>query len=316
MTDVMQQQTSKTTDYSLVPIDRALGIEIRNIDLRQLDDRGFKSLYNLWLENLLVVCRGQSLDFTDLVTLARRFGTPVSSSGMHGRRLTERAGHELYDLPPEITMISNVKEDGKELGALGDADVVWHSDFSFKERPTAARMLLAVEVPPAKAGGNTHFLNCYAAYGALSQAQKKRIVGKTIKQTNIFDATMKLRPGATPVSDLRDAPGPSHPVISTHPETGANLLFLGRRHGAYVNGCSIDESETLLDELWAHCTQPRFTYTHQWAAGDVVIWDNRAALHRRDAFDPTKRRILYAAQVEGHRPFEAPGALSRDVHLR
>lgn len=316
MTDVVQQQTSKFTDFSSTPIDCALGIEIRNIDLRQLEDTGFKSIYNLWLENLLVVCRGQSLDLTDLVTLARRFGTPVSSSRMHGRRLTERAAHELYDLPPEITMISNVKEDGRELGVLGDTDVVWHSDFSFKERPTAARMLMAAEVPPANAGGDTYFLNCYAAYDALSAAQKKRITGKTIKQTNIFDATMKLRPGATPVSDLRDTPGPSHPIISTHPETGANLLFLGRRHGAFVNGCSIDESEALLDELWAHGTQPRFTYTHQWAVGDIVIWDNRATLHRRDAFNPTKRRILYAAQVEGHRPVEAPDALSRDAHSR
>ncbi len=316
MTNVAEQRTSKTSDYSVAPFDGALGIEIRNIDLRRMDEACFKSVYDLWLNNLLVLCRGQSMDLADLVSLARRFGTPVSSSRMHGRRLTERAGYDLYDLPPEITMITNVKEGGKDLGALGDADVGWHSDFSFKERPTAARMLMAVEVPPANAGGDTQFLNCYAAYEALSPAQKKRLSGKTIKQTNIFDATMKLRPDAEPVSDLRDAPGPSHPIISTHPETGANLLFLGRRHGAYVNGCSVNESEALLDELWAHGTQPRFTYTHRWAVGDVVIWDNRAVLHRRVAFDPTKRRILYAAQTEGHRPFEAPDALSRAAHAR
>lgn len=316
MASIGQQQVSNTAGYSLAPVDAALGIEIRDIDLRRLGDRDFKSFYDLWLENVLVVCRNQSLDLADLVALARRFGTPVSSSRMHGRRLTERASHDVYDLPPEITMISNLTEGGRALGALGDADVVWHSDFSFKEKPTAARMLMAAEVPPASAGGTTYFLNCYAAYAALTDAQKKRISGKTIKQTDIYDATLKLRPGAAPVSDLRDAPGPSHPIISTHPETGANLLFLGRRHGACVNGCSMEESEALLDELWAHCTQPRFTYAHQWAVGDVVIWDNRAALHRRDAFDPTKRRVLYAAQVEGHRPFEAPDALGRQAHPR
>jgi taurine dioxygenase len=79
---------------------------------------------------------------------------------------------------------------------------------------------------------------------------------------------------------------------------------------------SLDESEALLDELWAHCTQPRFVYTHQWAVGDVVVWDNRATLHRRDAFDSSSRRVLYAAQVEGHKPFEAPDALTRPAHHR
>ena len=111
-------------------------------------------------------------------------------------------------------------------------------------------------------------------------------------------------------------PGPSHPVISTHPETGHNLLFLGRRHGAYVNGCSLEESEALLNRLWAHCAQPRFWYEHKWSTGDVVVWDNRATLHRRDAFDSNSRRVLYAAQVEGHRPYEAPDALSLPPHPR
>ena len=94
------------------------------------------------------------------------------------------------------------------------------------------------------------------------------------------------------------------------------VLFLGRRHGAYVNGCTLEESEALLNELWTHCTQPRFCYEHRWSAGDVVVWDNRATLHRRDAFESTSRRVLYAAQVEGHRPFEAPDALTRPAHPR
>ena len=127
---------------------------------------------------------------------------------------------------------------------------------------------------------------------------------------------MKLRPGASLDADIRTVPGPSHPVISTHPETGRNLLFLGRRHGAYVNGCSLEESEALLNWLWAHCTQPRFWYEHKWSTGDVVVWDNRATLHRRDAFDANSRRVLYAAQVEGHRPYEAPDALSLPPHPR
>jgi taurine dioxygenase len=233
---------------------------------------------------------------------------------LHKRDLAERTANQLFKLPPEVTVVTNLQENGKPVGILGDGEVVWHSDFSFKEAPTAARMLLAVEIPPG--GGDTFFLNCYAAYDALSDEMKKRISGMTIKQANIIDTAMKLRPGMSLDTDFRNVPGPSHPIISTHPETGGNMIFLGRRHGAYVNGLSLEESEALLDELWAHATQPQFIYTHRWAVGDVVVWDNRATLHRRDAFDSSSRRVLYAAQVEGHKPFEAPDALSRPPHTR
>jgi alpha-ketoglutarate-dependent taurine dioxygenase len=300
----------------VVPIDAALGAEIRGIDLTKLDDAAFKALHDAWLDHVLLVFRGQSLRAEDLVDLVRRFGVPVASSNLHQRDLKERAAHALYKLPPEVTVVSNVQESGKTIGILGDGEVVWHSDFSFKEKPTAARMLVAMEVPPAELGGHTYFLNCYAAYDALSDGMKKRLSGMTIKQANIIDTAMKLRPGASLDDDVRTTPGPSHPIISTHPETGCNMIFLGRRHAAYVNGCTLEESEALLDELWAHSTQPQFCYEHSWALGDVVVWDNRATLHRRDAFDSTSRRVLYAAQVEGHRPYEAADALSRRAHPR
>jgi len=296
--------------------DAALGAEICGVDLRRLDDASFKAIHDAWLDHVLLVFRGQSLAAEDLVGLARRFGTPVTSSNLHQRKLEERTANRLFSLSPEITVVTNLKDDGKPAGILGDGEVVWHSDFSFKEKPTAARMLLAVEIPPVEGGGETCFLNCYAAYDALPEAVKKRMSGRTIKQANIIDTAMKLRPGAALDDDIRGTPGPSHPIISTHPETGCNMVFLGRRHGAYVNGCTLEESEALLNELWAHCTQLRFCYEHRWAVGDVVVWDNRATLHRRDAFDPAKRRVLYAAQVEGHRPYEAPDALSRAPHPR
>jgi taurine dioxygenase len=265
--------------FEAVPLRAALGAEVRGIDLRRLDDASFTAIHEAWLEHVLLVFRGQSLAAEDLVRLVRRFGIPVTSS----RSLDERMPAHLLKLPPEVTVVSNLTEGGRAIGILGDGEVVWHSDFSFKERPTAARMLVAKEVPPLERGGNTYFLNCYAACDALPDELKKRISGRTIKQGNTYDTAMKLRPGASPDNDVRTTPGPSHPIISTHPETGCNSLFLGRRHGAYVNGCSLAESEALLDELWAHCTQSRFCYEHRWAVGDVVVWDNRAILHRREA---------------------------------
>jgi alpha-ketoglutarate-dependent taurine dioxygenase len=304
------------TQPEVLPLAPALGAEVRGLDLKQLDDATFKGIHESWLNHIVLVFRGQSLAAEDLVNLVRRFGTPVTSSNLHQRSLEERAANQLYNLPPEVTVVSNVQDQGKSIGILGDGEVVWHSDFSFKERPTAARMLVAMEIPPQERGGNTFFLNCYAAYDALPEKLKKRVSGMTVKQANIIDTAMKLRPGASLDEDTRTTPGPSHPIISTHPETGCNLLFLGRRHAAYVNGCSLEESEALLNELWAHATQPRFCYEHRWCVGDVVIWDNRATVHRRDPFDPESRRVLYAAQVEGHRPYEAPDALSRPAHPR
>ncbi|MGQ0524303.1 MAG: TauD/TfdA dioxygenase family protein [Betaproteobacteria bacterium] len=300
----------------IVALPAALGAEVRGLDLRTLDETNFGRLHKAWLEHVMLVFRGQSLGAGDLVRLVRFFGTPVTSSNLHQRNLEERIANRLFNLPPEVTVVSNVTADGKPVGILGDGEIVWHCDFSFKERPTAARMLVAMEIPPRQEEGRTYFLNCYAAYDALPLEMKKRISGKTIKQANIVDTALKLRPGASLDADIRTTPGPSHPIISTHPETGCNMIFLGRRHGAYVNGCSLEESEALLDELWAHCTQPQFCYEHRWAVGDVVVWDNRATLHRREAFDSASRRLLYAAQVEGHRPYEAADALSRPPHPR
>ena len=312
----LPNQSASQAPFEVAPCKAALGAEIRDIDLKTMDDATFKAVHDAWLNHVMLVFRGQSMTADDLVVLIKRFGIPVTSSNLHARKLEERTANQLFQLPPEVTVVTNIKENGKAVGILGDGEIVWHSDFSFKDKPTAARMLVAMEVPPQERGGSTFFLNAYAAYDALPADFKKRISGKTIKQGNIVDTAMKLRPGASLNDDLRTTPGPSHPIISTHPDTGCNSIFLGRRHAAYVNGCTIDESEALLDELWALCTQAQFCYEHRWAKGDVVVWDNRATVHRRDPFDPTLRRVLYAAQVEGHRPFEAPDALSRPAHPR
>jgi len=302
--------------YEIRPAPAALGADVHGLDLRQLNDATFKRIHETWLHHLLLVFKNQTLTAEDLVNLVNRFGTPISSKGLHQRGLEERTANQLFNLPPEVTVVTNVRENGKPVGILGDGEIVWHSDFSFKERPTAARMLVAMEVPPQDKGGNTLFLNAYAAYDALPADYKKELSGKTIKQGNVIDTAMKLRPGASLNDDIRYIDGPSHPIISTHPDTGCNHLFLGRRHAAYVNGMTLEDSEAFLNRLWDYATQGRFVYTHRWSKGDVVVWDNRATVHKRDGFDPDSRRVLYAAQVEGHKPFEAPDALSRPAHQR
>jgi taurine dioxygenase len=295
----------------VVPFLGAMGAEIKGLDLRLLDDESFSILYRAYLDHLLVLVRGQTLGDEEQVAVSRRFGAlemPPTSS--------ERAAHHHYEGPPEITVVSNRKIDGVPIGELGDGEVIWHSDFSFREVIAGMRMLRAVILPPSSAGGNTRFCNAYAGYDALPVRLKEVVHGRTIKHDTSYDTNKNLRRGAQEVTDVRLSRGPSHPIVSTHPETGCNSLFLGRRLKHYVDGLAVAESEALLDELWAHMLRESHIVEHEWQAGDVVLWDNRCSLHQRGSFDPSTQRELHATQVKGHKPVEAPDARSRPPHPR
>ena len=143
----LASRSTGSAQFEVVPFKAALGAEIGGYNINDLDDAMFARIHKLWNEHILLAFRGQSVSAEDLVRLVKRFGTPVSSSNLHQRDLPERAAHQLYKLPAEVTVVSNVKEGDKSIGILGDGEIVWHSDFSFKEAPTAARMLVAREIP-------------------------------------------------------------------------------------------------------------------------------------------------------------------------
>jgi taurine dioxygenase len=293
----------------IVPLPGAMGAEIRGLDLRRLDDAGFALLHRAYLDHLLLLVRGQKLADADMVAVARRFGEfelpPVTAE-----KVAHRGGH------PEVTVVSNVRVDGAPMGELGDGEVIWHSDYSFRPVVAGMRMLHALEVPPEGEGANTEFRNMYAAWDRLPDALRRRVLGATIKHDTAYDTNRKLRHGAVAVDDPRLGDGPDHPIVSTHPDSGCNSLFLGRRPRHVVNGCTLEESEALLDALWAQATAPDIGYTHVWREGDTVLWDNRCTIHRRGAFNPAARRIMHATQVKGHRPIQAADAAARPPHPR
>jgi taurine dioxygenase len=173
--------------------------------------------------------------------------------------------------------------------------------MSYIEVPPDASILYAIEVPDA--GGETGFCNMYRALETLPQALRSCIAGLTIKHDATHNSGGFLRKGFDLPADVSRSPGPSHPAIRTHPETGCDALFLGRRPYAYVQGLAIAESEALLDRLWAHAARPELAWYHTWAVGDVVIWDNRCTMHRRNAFDNAARRIMHRTQIKGTRPY-------------
>ena len=301
--------SGRIRNIEIAPLPGIMGAEVRGLDLCRLDDSGFRILHQACLDHLLLLLRGQQLSDANMVEVARRFGEfelpPVTAQHVAHR-----------DAHPEITVVANVRVDGVPIGELGDGEVIWHSDYSFREVIAGMRMLHALEVPPDGEGANTEFCNMYAAYDTLPEALRRKIHGGTIKHDTAYDTNRQLRRGAVAVDDPRLGDGPDHPIVSTHPETGCNSLFLGRRPRHYVNGCSLEESAALLDALWAHATQPRLQIAHTWRQGDVVLWDNRCTIHRRGPFNPVARRVMHATQVKGHKPFEAPDAALRPAHPR
>jgi taurine dioxygenase len=273
----------------VLPFDAPLGAQVRCGDLRALDEHAFQQLHRAFLDHLVLLIRGQTLNDDELVTFGRRFGEPAAAAPVHvGQKARER---------PEIAVISNVIENGVAIGGLGDGEAVWHSDSSFMPVPPSLSILHSLEIPPR--GGDTGFANMYRALETLPDTLRMRLAGKTIKADLRYTSAGQLRPGYTGKEDIRAAPGPSHPIIRKHEDTGHHALYLGRRPYSYINGLSLEESEALLDEAWAHAARPEFTWTHQWRVGDVLIWDNRCAMHRRDAFDPTSRRIMHRTQCKG-----------------
>jgi alpha-ketoglutarate-dependent taurine dioxygenase len=155
----------------------------------------------------------------------------------------------------------------------------------------------SLEVPTW--GGNTSFCSMYAIYAALPDKLKDRISGLKIKHDGTYNSGGYVRQGVTATDDPLTSPGAVHPLVCTHPDTVRRMLYLGRRRNAYLVGLELADSEALLDELWSFVDRPEFAWEHIWRVGDLVMWDNRCTMHRRDAFDPNSRRIMHRAQVKG-----------------
>jgi alpha-ketoglutarate-dependent taurine dioxygenase len=275
-------------------IGSALGAEVSGIDLsRPLASATFGAIRQAWLEHLVIRFRGQTLSDPQLIAFSQLFGE-LDPPGPNPYGKPFLAEH------PELNVISNIKTHGVPIGGLGDGEAIWHADMTYVEIPPMAAILYALEVPPS--GGDTYWANMYVAYETLPAELKKRTEGRSAVHDATYNSEGVMRKGYKEVTDPREAPGAQHALVRTHPETGRKCLFLGRRRNSYVMGLKLAESEALLDALWAHATRAEFTFRQQWRAGDVLIWDNRCTLHRRDAFDPSARRLMHRTQIkEVHR---------------
>ncbi len=269
------------------PLSPALGAEIVNVDLSQpLNDERFAEILDCWHDNAVLLFRDQHISEDDQVRFAERFGTLAHS---HTRSYTTAN--------PAVMLISNIRENGRQIGALPDGEMQFHSDQCYLEKPAKASMLYAIEVP-AK-GGNTLFASGYRAYETLSDDIKSRIAGR--KAINAYDYDNASVKRGTRIKE--GVPHFAHPVVTTHPATGRKALFVNRLMTVAIEGLPEAESDELLNILFDHQENPAFIYEHVWRLNDLLMWDNRCALHARTDFSADERRLMRRVTVLGERPF-------------
>jgi len=276
-------------------ISPSFGADISDCDLATLDNEAFKEIYQLWLKYGVLRFRDQTLSDDQLQAFSAMFGKLDTIPYFDKMGLTE----EEFKLQGRgsiyILNISNIKKDGQPIGGLGDGEAVWHADMTSQEIQGVG-MVLYGEIIPSK-GGDTQFADQYAAYNSLPEDLKSRIENLSIKHDATHTSDGELRYGFEEFAadDPRETPGKLHPIVYIHPETGKKALYLGRRAWAYVGGLPLEDSEALLDELWTFAVDDEHVITHQWRVGDVIAWDNRSTLHRRDGFD--EARLLKRCQL-------------------
>ena len=264
--------------------------EVMDVDLGRISDSEFRVLYKAWLEFGVLRIRGQSLNDGELQRFSNRFG-PLEE--IPYGKISEEEKQKIKNR--YVTVISNIEVDGKPIGGLGNKEATWHSDMTYIEDPPPASILMSLEVP--ELGGDTHFSDQKAAYLSLPNELVSRIENLSIKHNAAHTSVGDLRRGFDPIKDPREAPGAVHPIVRTHDETQEKMLYLGRRELAYVVGFALEESEQLLNEVWRYAAMSENVWTQQWEIGDVIIWDNRRVLHRRDGFDQSQRRLMKRCQV-------------------
>jgi taurine dioxygenase len=273
-------------------LSRAGGIEIVGADLSHPVSAQFAALVRqALLDHHVAIVRDQVLSKERQYDFTLNFGEIEDHVARHsdGR----------YAIVHSVT---NLDPDGNPTDALDTrGNYFWHTDKSYHAVPSLMTMLHAVELPPV--GGDTQFANMILAYRALPQAMKDRLAG--LRAIHSWEAS-RLASGSRPASEAekRERPPVSHPIVRTHPETGDKALYIGNHAGA-VEGLGETEGKALLAELLAHATQPEFIYTHHWRPGDLVIWNNRALLHRALAnYEMGRhRRVLHRTVVRGTAPY-------------
>lgn len=287
---------SPAEPFAIVPLDAALGAEVRGLDARQpLTPEQILALKQAHREHHILVFRDQQLDDEQYLRFATLFGAvfqppadvPVLSSNADGKA-------------PDIVKVANTGD-----GELGNYALPAHIDHQWTPLPSSGSFLYALEVP--NQGGETHFTNLVRAYDSLDAATRQEIDGLRLINYNPF---IRLKQGygsgghityRTP--DIEAIQGTEHPLVRTHPESGKRALYLSVHTEVEIPGADPQHGQALIARLREHLQKPELSYSHKWQVGDIVWWDNQATLHARNAFPASERRRLKRISLSGSRPF-------------
>ena len=282
------------------PLSNVLGAEIRGVDLAErLDDGTIREIHDAWMEHLVLLIRGQTIDDPQLVAFSSRFGeldgAPI------GATPSGKVSTREYN---EITVISNVVENGRPIGGLGKRRVRLAYGHELL-RGAASRVDALFPGDPVRGGRYELLQHVPRLRDPAGPREDPRAGSEGHPRRDAHfggRSPPRIRVGHRCDEDARRAASdPSHASCDR-----ADGAVPGSARHAYVPGLSVEESEALLDTLWGRATAPENTWTHTWRIGDLVMWDNRCAMHRRDGFDDSVRRIMHRTQLKGDRPYYAP----------
>jgi alpha-ketoglutarate-dependent taurine dioxygenase len=265
--------------YTLLPLHESLGLAVIGVDLgAPIDEETRENLPRLLAEHLVLVFPAQSLTPAQYLDTARLFGLPM------------RQHYSQHHMPgyPDIGMVWHRN------GQL--ADETWHTDHTNRERPPAATMLYGVEIPSA--GGGTSIADMRAAYWALPDEERRHL--ETLRTVNGLDSDRS----DTRAEDLARYGAPVvHPMVRTHPLSRERAVYFHPTKTLCIEGMTPEASRTYLADLLERMIRPEIVYHHSWRAGDVLVIDDRATLHRaHDDYDHRESRVLWRVIVEGDRP--------------
>lgn len=272
---------------------QAGGVEVNGIDLSQpLSAANRDRILALFRAHPIMVFPSQYL------TREQQFDFTTNFGDVETRHVGRHVDAQRYTA---VHTVSNLDANGNPIAIPAErGNYYWHSDKSYHAVPSLLTMLHGVEIPPT--GGGTQFANLTMAYAALPDATKQRIAG--LRASHSWEAS-RINCGAKPATEeqKRERPPVDHPLVRTHPDTGAKGLYLGN-HAGHIVGMPHDEGAALLRDLLDFATQSRFVYTHAWRQGDVVLWDNRCLVHRALPHDDMTRhrRVLHRTVVTGTVP--------------
>jgi len=276
----------------LRPITETVGTEVRGIDVTgTISARDFDRIYQAWIDTTILLFRGQKMTPDQHIAFSKRFGEVVT----YTRSQFSESDH------PEILVLSNITRDGKLIGSPVSGRV-WHTDGHYLADPPAGSMMYAIEVPPI--GGDTWFANMIAAYDALPAATKKRIDGLKVVISRVQSRPYNYPERPPPTAEERaawlDMP---QPLVRTHEVSGRKAIYAGGNVPWHIEGMCEDESAPLITFVQEFSVLPRFTYRHQWRPGDIILWDNRGAMHKATAYDQLlHRRLMHRTTISGTRP--------------